>query len=210
LGFEALGPEWSSAAGWAFSETITVALFACLGALLALPFLQPAPLFLGASALVRVLLVVSTCQMLRSISFLVTHLPGPSPHCRLGGVGEGKLPAPRELWRWLVLADVKRQATRGCGDLVFSAHITWGTVISLAVHRYGASAQATALCALLVGLQSWGILGARKHYSLDIVVALYVSVLVWMVAETRLVEKLPPHRSTGDKAELFLQCSVEL
>ena len=60
------------------------------------------------------------CQALRISTFTVTQLPGPSFHCRAG-----EATATREWpdhWSGHVVIDVQRQATKSCGDLIFSSH----------------------------------------------------------------------------------------
>jgi len=188
LGFQ-LVPEWASAAGWRFSENCTVALFCALGAVLALPFLLRDCGYLACAALKRTLLVVSSCQLLRCASFLVTRLPSPAPHCRPGYTAAEAAPADLSSW---MLVDVARQSTRGCGDLIFSSHVCWGVAAALAVHRYGRSGRATAAAAAVLALQAYGILAARKHYSVDVVVAWYTTPLVWSLYEGRLKDRAPP------------------
>ena len=190
LGF-LLVPEWGTAAGWRFSEHCTVALFCALGGLLALPFVLREAGYLAGAALKRVLLVVSTCQLLRCASFLVTRLPSPAPHCRPGASVAERRPADLSSWMWV---DVARQSTRGCGDLIFSSHVCWGMAVALSVHRYGRSRRATAAAAALLGLQAFGILAARKHYSVDVVVAWYTTPLVWAAWAGRLKDPVEEER----------------
>lgn len=77
----------------------------------------------------------AACQILRIISFTVTQLPAPNYHCRLG-----KDTAVREMpkhWWGHVVVDVGRQATHGCGDLIFSSHTTFVLTGVLTFTEYG-------------------------------------------------------------------------
>ena len=75
------------------------------------------------------------CQILRIISFTVTQLPAPNYHCRLGR--DTAVRAPAEHWWNHVVVDVGRQATHGCGDLIFSSHTTFVLTGVLTFTEYG-------------------------------------------------------------------------
>jgi hypothetical protein len=83
----------------------------------------------------RILVVLSACQALRIISFSVTQLPAPNYHCR-AGEETAKRDMPAHWWGHIVV-DLGRQATHGCGDLIFSSHTTFVLVGVLTFTEYG-------------------------------------------------------------------------
>ena len=135
----------------------------------------------------RTLLSLCVCQALRMLCFLSTRLPGPGRHCRLGP-DSTVVDAPTRLIDWLIV-DVARQATKGCGDLVFSSHVIFGATFVLAWRRY--TAGTASFCIALLLLQAYAIIAARKHYSLDVLAALFVAPLVWDAIDRRLVDPIP-------------------
>lgn len=148
------------------------------------------------------MVAISFCQMLRVVSFTATQLPSPSRHCQ-PGVAE-PLDWPQRPLDWLVV-NVPRQASHGCGDLVFSSHVTFGLVFALTIWHYSTQLASRFLMVLLVIAQIVGILGARKHYTVDIVVALYVVPLVWGLLLRHMPDAhgkaLPMHVSAGGHVE---------
>jgi len=132
----------------------------------------------------RALVVASVAQVLRVISFTLTSMPSPAVHCRLDP--DGNLPPgydPPATWKDVVWNDIPN-VSKGCGDLLFSSHTTFALVFALSIARYAprrsrlgghlkvaAWALVVALCVLIVA--------SRKHYTSDVVVALYVVPLLY-------------------------------
>lgn len=145
----------------------------------------------------RILMVLTLCQILRIISFTVTQLPAPNYHCR-----EGETTAVREMpdsWVGHVVVDVGRQATHGCGDLIFSSHTTFVLVGMLTFTEYGELLAMKIIGWLGVGLMSLFIVASRKHYTVDVIVAWYTVPLVFYAMLRRWTTKRPvqdywPHR----------------
>jgi hypothetical protein len=80
-----------------------------------------------------------------------------------------------------------------CGDLMFSGHMLLCLLLTLAVLRYGEAAfwiarrhnmVLVAVCLALCVAQSYLILAARHHYTSDVVVAWYVTPLLWYYFNT--------------------------
>ena len=199
LGFRIL-PEMGPDLFWV-SETVFTVLFLLFlsflaaplaatvlaGASAALPAQAPLLFEPRRSALVvatRALVVASAAQVLRVISFTLTSLPSPAVHCRLDP--EGNLPPgydPPRTWKDVVWNDIPN-VSKGCGDLLFSSHTTFALVFALSITRYAPrrsrgyrylKAVAWALVAVLCIL----IVASRKHYTSDVVVALYVVPLLY-------------------------------
>lgn len=106
------------------------------------------------------MLLHGSLTLLRVITFLSTILPDPSGTCQdRGGKSIG-----------------------GCHDLCFSGHMA--AFVSgqlLCAELFGHGLASSLLFAFLIFLKGYSIVAARSHYTVDVVVALYVSVLVFMV-----------------------------
>ena len=146
----------------------------------------------------RVLTTLCACQLLRALSFLSTSLPGPNYHCRAGSPA-ATLAMPRRWWGHLVV-DVGEQATKGCGDLIFSSHTTFALVGCLAYAAFGNSRAVKAALWAAVAALSLLIVASRKHYTVDVVVAWYVVPLVWSFASRRWTT---PERGSGGGEVFF-------
>jgi hypothetical protein len=117
--------------------------------------------------------VLVCAQTLRIISFLVTILPGPNYHCRPGSAAYDPPTSLRDIfWR--------QDAFFGCGDLVFSSHTIFVTLCTLTYTQYGRSTPLKVVSWIVCFLFGLIVIAARKHYSLDIVVALYTVPLLWI------------------------------
>jgi len=123
------------------------------------------------SRFVRVLVVAQTLRML---SFLSTILPAPNYHCQPDST---EYAPPRTLWRILLRAD----AFKGCGDLIFSSHTMFVVLFTLTYVKYGEIPWLKKLLAVYVFTFGILVAAARKHYSIDIVLAIYTVPLLWTV-----------------------------
>jgi len=149
-------------------------------------------------------MVLTTCQILRIISFTVTQLPAPNYHCRAG-----EDTAIREMpsaWWGHIYVDVGRQATHGCGDLIFSSHTTFVLVGVLTFTEYGETLLIKLIAWIGVAVMGLCIIASRKHYSVDVVVAWYTVPLVFYAMHRRWTTKRPvqdywPHRPLAGEGE---------
>lgn len=161
------------------------------------PFVTARKRFYTAVIYARILMVLCACQMLRIISFTVTQLPAPNYHCRLGeGTAVREMP---DRWWGHVVVDVGRQATHGCGDLIFSSHTTFVLVGVLTFTEYGETLIIKIIAWIGVAVMGLCIVASRKHYSVDVVVAWYTVPLVFYAMLRRWTTKRPvqdywPHR----------------
>lgn len=199
LGFKYL-PELGLENAW-----ISEALFWCLFIPFIIwsfsPFVTTRKRFYTAVIYARILVVLSLCQLLRIISFTVTQLPSPNYHCR-----EGESTAIREMpssWIGHILVDISRQATHGCGDLIFSSHTTFVLVGMLTYTEYGEILLVKIIGWIGVGFMSLCIIASRKHYTVDVVVAWYTVPLIFFAMLRRWTTKRPPqdywpHRAASD------------
>jgi hypothetical protein len=175
LGFELLpeiGPEWQFLSEICFVVLFVSGLGTCLSPLV-VRYSTPRYATL---MLMRFFTAASVAQTLRVASFLSTLLPGPNYHCR---VGSPEYNPPR-----LLEIFTRLDALKGCGDLIFSSHTIFTTLCVLTVGKYaGHRALRNVLAALLIVLVVL-VICARKHYTVDCVIALYVTPLVWHYLDT--------------------------
>lgn len=135
-------------------------------------------------------MVLSLCQFLRILSFTVTQLPAPNYHCR-EGEDTAVLPMPDSWWGHIKI-NLGRQATHGCGDLIFSSHTTFVLVGCLTFTEYGETMILKVISWIGVAMMSLCIVASRKHYSVDVVVAWYVVPLVFYAMMRRWTTVRPP------------------
>ena len=190
-----LGARWFVA-----SEAVTACAFCCFGLWVLSPFAVPSPRFHTVAALSRMLAVVSACQLLRIAAFTATQLPSPATHCR-PGAPTARLPPARSAAD-VLLVNVARQVNRGCGDLIFSSHVAFTLTMVLTYQRYGGFRAAKAAAWAGMALNALRIVASRKHYSVDVVVAVFTVPLVWLALDARLRDPPPP--GTAQQAALLL------
>ena len=123
---------------------------------------------------------MALCIVLRILTFLSTSLPGPAPHCQ---PESQEYQPPKDLWHVAFTIDI----FKGCGDLIFSSHTSLSLSLVISVFIYGKIIWPKRLylvmfyCILLPALilQLILIIAARKHYTVDVVVACYTTPLVY-------------------------------
>lgn len=109
-------------------------------------------------------------NVLRISSFLVTQLPGPAEHCRPGSTTYNP---PTTIFE-------RANFQTGCGDLLFSGHTMLLCTCMMLLTEVFRSRRV--LCALLwvyFGAFCVLVLSFRKHYTVDVLVAVYTAPLVW-------------------------------
>lgn len=123
-------------------------------------------------------------QTLRIVCFLVTTLPGPNYHCRPNSPDYSP---PKSLFDILARQD----AFFGCGDLVFSSHTIFVVLFALVWHKYWPNFVVRSVVWTLVFIFGLLVVAARKHYSLDIMVAWYTVPLIWYAYDYYFPDKFP-------------------
>jgi len=189
VGFELL-PELGLQRAW-MSETVFWIMFIPFILWSFSPFVTYKKKFYTAVLYARLLMVLVICQSLRIIFFTVTQLPAPNYHCHLG-----EPTAVREMpkhWWGHVVVDLGRQATHGCGDLIFSSHTTFILVGVLTFTEYGNTLLIKIAAWIGVAFLSLCIIASHKHYSVDVVVAWYAVPLVFYTMHRRWTTVRPAH-----------------
>ncbi|KAL4447517.1 hypothetical protein ABPG75_004736 [Micractinium tetrahymenae] len=172
LGFEAL-PYLDVDA---VSEVMVYCGFAAFFIWLFSPFLTRRKSFHSVVVLKRVLVILVSCQVLRILTFLSTQIPAPAPHCR---APEPTSNVPWPVWWQVIIVNVSRQASKGCGDLIFSSHITFLLTFTWTYAVLGHSLLLKALAYAYTCATALCIIASRKHYTVDVIVAAYVVPLVF-------------------------------
>jgi len=147
----------------------------------------------------RMAINLTCCVMLRCASFLCTTLPGASRQCFYTVpeemTAEELLQGPAhdsgnpELWEPpTTIHDIiwRMDSVGGCGDLMFSSHTIFTMLFLCTIWRYF---NWPVLKWTVVVLQCCivpFILAARKHYTVDVLTALYVVPLVYQVLRMKL------------------------
>jgi len=125
------------------------------------------------------MITLSFSVILRSLSFLSTSLPGSSHHCRIGSTEYNPPTNLKEIF-------LRFDTMSGCGDLIFSGHTNIIVIQIILIFYYGNKFLSskimfivyfimTSLLIIIITL----ILIARNHYTVDVLIALYVTPLLF-------------------------------
>lgn len=102
------------------------------------------------------LFILSIVYLLRALLFTITTLPDPSQRCNPYGL------------------------MGACNDLVYSGHIAITTITLLFIYyNFHRSSKFLGIMILYLFITSFVILKNRNHYTLDVVLALIISVLLY-------------------------------
>jgi hypothetical protein len=124
----------------------------------------------------RFINAITWTHALRTIAFLVTVLPNPRPNC----YARNFPPVPDSAWEFIMIGFGAKRGS-GCNDLVISGHGVVYAAVPLALGtfyprgRWGAAALAWVAVAKLC-LQE---VVDKTHYSVDMLLAVACTVLVW-------------------------------
>mmetsp|Transcript_27565 Transcript_27565/g.55097 ORF Transcript_27565/g.55097 Transcript_27565/m.55097 type:complete len:399 (-) Transcript_27565:99-1295(-) len=123
--------------------------------------------------------LVAIAYLMRSVTLVLTSLPGPAPHCN-PKFGDEYDP-PKNYIDILTRLGPLYGSFNTCGDLLFSGHASWTTMtllICLRMTRHMRYPRIRAACAgiYLITMMVFAIAG-RKHYTVDLVLAVIISSL---------------------------------
>jgi len=148
------------------------------------PFMFPSRRVYATQMLARFVAVCVLAQCLRVITFFVTTLPAPNYHCRPDSPVYNP---PKTVWDVFLRQD----GFHGCGDLVFSSHSMFAVLCALTVQKYSSSIIMKVVWWVVVFALGLLVVAARKHYSLDVIIAWYTLPLIWIAYEFHFPDKLP-------------------
>jgi len=136
----------------------------------------------------RVASITGTVFLLRCITMFATSLSVPGAHLKCKVEGMPKAGVPFELilqraWEITVGAGLSIQGVRTCGDYMFSGHTSALTILNYTINEY-TPADWKGLHILSWVLNVFGmflILAAHEHYTIDVLIAYYISsrMFVW-------------------------------
>lgn len=119
-------------------------------------------------------LTLGTLYLIRSISVYVTSVPATDNHCR-----HGYQNIPNIYWNTIKGFFTLGSANIHCGDLMFSGHTCMVTNVWLSLNRnYKKNYFLRIYLTILVLLTFIFIIGTRSHYTIDIWIALWLTVFV--------------------------------
>lgn len=206
LGFELL-PALEKEAEQFVSEIIFIILIAITVSFALYPFVEKGnderanPGF-SVVMLTRYALVLVMAQTLRILSFLATTLPSPNYHCRTGAEEYDPPATAAEVF-------LRIDSSFGCGDLIFSSHTIFVTLGALLIHHYSRNRYLKAVVWSLVVTLGFLVVAARKHYTVDVVVAWYTCPLLWFYcAKTYKDDVLPNPQQQRCSNSLSTEISI--
>ena len=163
-------------------RTITEVIFWLIviigGIFVFIPSIIKHPTVLSSVTVIRFCKVSGFGIILRTICFLSTSAPGPSPECRISSNEYDPPTSWKDILFDMTVAD-------GCGDLVFSGHLSLTLTIAICVSHYSyfvfpkiwkVISFGILLLVLILALL---IITTRNHYTLDIIVASYTVPLLY-------------------------------
>lgn len=142
--------------------------------------------FSGFGVATRFLDTVSWTHALRTLSFMVTVLPNPKQLCYTRW---SKFPpVPQDAWEFIKIGFSAKRGS-GCNDLIISGHGVIYAAVPLALHTFGPGAGGTrgargrrtavAVAWLAVAKLCAQEVLDKTHYSVDMLLAVVVTALVW-------------------------------
>lgn len=162
-------------------EAIDVSLVGLIAATLLLTATRRAPWLV----LRRTLVVHASVISLRCLTVLCTSLPDSRPKCH-AATGPSEALGRLSLRRVLATALMNTAQNITCGDLVFSGHTALAVLMAMVWHSYYKVRAGTfAVNWVKVVIWVWAlatvalIITARLHYTLDVLLGLYLCVTMW-------------------------------
>jgi len=138
-------------------------------------------------ALRRWFTIQGTLALLRSITVLVTNVPDSRPYCHTetpGTTPYHELPWPSVWERTFQLATMGDMVT--CGDMVYSGHTMLLVLCGMAWHSYYKVVNGIFTVNIvkffiwiLILFALFLIIATRLHYTLDVLLALYLTITIW-------------------------------
>jgi hypothetical protein len=132
----------------------------------------------------RILNILAIGHTLRTIMYLATTLPAPATHCQPNSTSYDPPSTVGEIF-YKFPAGVNSN----CGDQIFSGHIFHDIIFSMFVLKYSAQIFGNKILSIFLTLfmfsltfvQMFLIIASRNHYTIDVVVGIYVSFTLWYI-----------------------------
>ena len=114
-------------------------------------------------------------MLLRTITMISTAFPNPNPQCMDKAIVEIS-------YRDAVVKTISTFPTKSCGNLMFSGHTMFLTLFCIFEFRY---LQLNSICRVMslakTGFGVYSIIACRSHYTIDVVISLLLTNLVFQV-----------------------------
>lgn len=132
----------------------------------------------------RVLNILAIGHTLRAIFYLSTTLPASADHCQQNSTTYDPPTTVAQIF-FRFPAGVNSN----CGDQLFSGHIFQDVVFSMFVLKYSAQILGNKVISIILTIFMFGltavqpflIIASRNHYSVDVVVGIYVGFTLWYI-----------------------------
>uniref|UniRef100_A0A7I4ED56 Sphingomyelin synthase-like domain-containing protein n=1 Tax=Physcomitrium patens TaxID=3218 RepID=A0A7I4ED56_PHYPA len=135
-------------------------------------------------------------------------LPGPNYHCH-EGQPTAILPPPKNV-KDVLLLNFPYGVIYGCGDLIFSSHMTFALTFFHSYVKYGTRQWMKFVAFLTMVALSLLIIASHKHYSVDIVVAWFTVYFVFFYVDRRLADAVMGERVPTSNGPPLLPMVVKI
>lgn len=150
--------------------------------------------------------IITIGNTLRFVTYISTSLPGPADHCQPGSTNYHK----PDKW-YKVFYEFN---TANCGDLIFSGHM-FHLIIAMFIFNKYVGLVLNHRLSLFLKIITWSlipleiflIISTRQHYTVDIVVAIYTSIFLWIVYDIKIQPKdyIPRSQSYQEMKDILIQ-----
>lgn len=130
--------------------------------------------------------IITIGNILRFLTYISTSLPGPAEHCQPGSTDY------HPPTKWYQIFYTFNSAN--CGDLIFSGHLFHLIIAMFIFNKYASDIISNNYLLITLKILSWIaipleiflILATRQHYSVDLIVAIYTSIFLWIVYDNKI------------------------
>jgi len=197
LGFDLL-PEWQ---GYWTNSPMCVLQVVLIGAcaMSFVPRTTGPPAAYAVNIIRRWGMMIAMGNALRFLTYMSTTLPGSAKHCLPSNpnIAKDQPKTVSDILFRITLDGVGdgRPGTYNCGDLTFSGHILITMTCALCCLRYAPNAYMmtpsvqgwfTAMVWATVAMQCTLTIMARNHYTMDVVISVYLTPLLWNFYTTKM------------------------
>jgi len=130
----------------------------------------------------RIISILGIGHILRFIMYISTSLPSPAIHCLQSNTYNPPNNLISVFFRFSSFGDLN------CGDLIFSGHMLQSISFTILTFVYSTRifniyiANTISFTQLILTIsQAYFIIASRNHYTIDIIVAIYVTLTLWYI-----------------------------
>lgn len=130
----------------------------------------------------RIISVLGIGHLIRFIMYISTSLPSPAIHCLQSSTYNPPTDLISVFFRFSSFNDLN------CGDLIFSGHMLQSISFTILtffyaprIFNFNFANTISIIQLILTILQVYFIIASRNHYTIDIIVAIYVTLTLWYI-----------------------------